>query len=76
MKKIIAILVVSLPLILAAQRSSEKDNLINDKALWEGIRERIESAVERGEITREEANDRYAGFRRHSERKEIVVLDA
>ena len=62
---------VSLPLILAAQRPSEKDNLINDQALWEGIRERIESAVERGEITREEANDRYAEFRRRmTQRKE------
>ena len=70
-KKIIAILVVSLSLILAAQRSSEKDNLINDQALWEGIRERIESAVELGEMTREEANERYAGFRRRmTQRKE------
>ena len=70
-KKIIAILVVYLPLILAAQRSSEKDNLINDKALWEGLRERIESTVERGEMTREEANERYAGFRRRmTQRKE------
>ena len=30
---------------------------VRDK--WEGIRQRIEGAVERGEITREEADDRY-----------------
>ena len=63
MKNIIPIFLLYLPLVLLAQNSSEKVR-IEDRDKWAGVRERIEGAVERGEITREQADERYAGFRR------------
>ena len=54
MKNIIPILLLYLPLTLLAQNSSEKA----------GVRERIETAVEQGFITREQADERYAEFRK------------
>ena len=54
MKNIIPILLLYLPLTLLAQNSSEKA----------GVRERIETAVEQGLITREQADERYAEFRK------------
>ena len=54
MKNIIPILLLYLPLTLLAQNSSEK----------EGVRERIETAVEQGLITREQADERYSEFRK------------
>ena len=54
MQNIIPTLLLYLPLTLLAQNSLEKA----------GIRERIEAAVERGEITREQADIRYAEFRK------------
>ena len=63
MKNIIPIFLMYLPLVLLAQNSLEKSR-VEDRAKWVGVRERIEGAVERGEITREQADERYAGFRR------------
>ena len=54
MKNLIPTILFYLPLTLLAQNSLEKSN----------IRERIETAVGKGEITREEANERYAEFRK------------
>ena len=54
MKNIIPILLLYLPLTLLAQNSSEKA----------GVRERIETAVEQGLIPREQADERYAEFRK------------
>ena len=54
MKNIIPILLLYLPLTLLAQNSLEKT----------GIRERIETAVDQGLITREQADERYAEFRK------------
>ena len=54
MKNIIPIILLYLPLVLLAQNSSEKA----------GVRERIETAVEQGLITREQADERYAEFRK------------
>ena len=54
MKNIIPILLLYLPLTLLAQNSSEKA----------GVRERIETAVEQGLITREQADERYAEFKK------------
>ena len=53
MKNIIPIFLIYLPFTLLAQNSSEKD-----------IQERIETAVEQGLITREQADERYAGFKK------------
>ena len=63
MKNMILILLLYLPLVLGAQNLLEKSR-VEDRAIWVGFRERIEGAVERGEITREQADERYAGFRR------------
>ena len=63
MKNIIPIFLMYFPLVLLAQNSLEKSR-VEDRAKWVGVRERIEGAVERGEITREQADERYAEFRR------------
>jgi hypothetical protein len=63
MKNIIPILLLYLPLTLLAQNSSEKVG-VEDRDKWAGVRERIETAVEQGLITREQADERYAEFRR------------
>ena len=63
MKNIISILLLYLPLVIVAQNSLEKSR-IEDRAIWEGFQRRIEGAVERGEMTQEQARESYAGFRR------------
>ena len=60
MKNIIPILLLYLPLTLLAQNSSEKA----------GVRERIETAVEQGLITPEQARERYAKFRKKMAQRE------
>ena len=69
MKNIIPIFLLYLPLVLLAQNSSEKVR-VEDRDKLVGVRERIEIAVERGEITREQADERYAGFRRRMAQRE------
>ena len=63
MKRLIIILSLGLPMMLMGQKSSDINNS-DDKVLWEGFQRRIEIAVEQGLITREQADERYAGFRR------------
>ena len=70
MKNIIPIFFLYLPLVLLAQNSSEKVR-VEDRDKLAGVRERIEIAVERGEITREQADERYAGFKRRMELRDI-----
>tara|TARA_B100000809_G_scaffold58798_1_gene55271 strand:- start:55 stop:438 length:384 start_codon:yes stop_codon:yes gene_type:complete len=70
MKNIIPIFFLYLPLVLLAQNSSEKVR-VEDRDKLAGVRERIEIAVERGEITREQADERYAGFKRRMELRNI-----
>ena len=70
MKNIIPIFLLYLPLVLLAQNSSEKVR-VEDRDKLAGVRERIEIAVERGEITREQADERYAGFKRRMELRNI-----
>ena len=61
MKRLIIILSLGLPMMLMGQKSSDISNS-DDKALWEGFQRRIETAVEQGLITPEQARERYAGF--------------
>ena len=63
MKNIISILLLYLPLVIVAQNSLENSR-IEDRAIWEGFQRRIEGAVERGDMTQEQARESYAGFRR------------
>ena len=63
MKNIISILLLYLPLVIVAQNSLESSK-IEDKAIWERFQRRIEGAVERGEMTQEQARESYDGFRR------------
>ena len=70
MKNIIPIFLLYLPLVLLAQNLSEKVR-VEDRDKLAGVRERIEIAVERGEITREQADERYAGFKRRMELRDI-----
>ena len=74
MKNIIPIFLLYLPLVLLAQNSSEKVR-VEDRDKLAGVRERIEIAVERGEITREQADERYAGFKRRMELRDIKGED-
>ena len=63
MKHISKIIILAFPLILTAQSTVVGKSHVEDRARWEGLRERIEIAVERGELTREEADERYARYR-------------
>ena len=63
MKHISKIILLSIPLSLTSQSSIVGKSHVGDRARWEGVRERIEIAVERGELTREEADERYARYR-------------
>ena len=74
MKNIIPIFFLFLPLVLLAQNSSEKVR-VEDRDKLAGVRERIEIAVERGLITREQADERYAGFKRRMELRDIKGED-
>lgn len=67
------------PILLIAQQSaaSGKDKL-DDRKKWEVLRQRMERAVSRGDISREEADNKYASFRARSkgqrtERKDPVL---
>ncbi len=67
------------PILLSAQQSaaSGKDKL-DDRKKWEVLRQRMERAVSRGDISREEADNKYASFRARSmgqrtERKDPVL---
>ena len=57
MKYISKIILLSIPLSLTSQSSIVGKSHVEDRARWEGVRERIEIAVERGELTREEADE-------------------
>ena len=78
MKHISKIILLSIPLSLTAQSSIVGKSHLEDRARWEGVRERIEIAVERGELTREEADERYARYRAklagtRSERRDHIM---
>ncbi|SVD90870.1 uncharacterized protein METZ01_LOCUS443724 [marine metagenome] len=73
MKNIILILLLYLPLVLGAQNLLEKSR-VEDRAIWVGFQERIEGAVERGEITREQAGERYAEFRRRMAMRDTDIV--
>ena len=73
MKNIISILLLYLPLVIVAQNSLEKSR-VEDRAKWVGVRERIEGAVERGEITREQADERYTEFRRRMAMRDTDIV--
>ena len=73
MKNIISILLLYLPLVIVAQNSLEKSR-VEDRAKWVGVRERIEGAVEQGEITREQADERYAEFRRRMAMRDTDIV--
>ena len=78
MKHISKIILLSIPLSLTAQSSIVGKSHVEDRARWEGVRERIEIAVERGELTREEADERYARYRAkmagtRSERRDPIM---
>ena len=63
MRRLMIILSLGLPMMLMGQKSSDISN--SDNSLEKvGVRERIEAAIERGEITREQADIRYAEFRK------------
>lgn len=73
MKNIISILSLCLPLIVVAQNISE-DSRIEEQAIWEGFQRRIESALESGKITQEQARERYAGFRKRMEARDTDIV--
>ena len=73
MKNIISILLLYLPLVIVAQNSLENSR-IEDRAIWEGFQRRIEGAVERGEMTQEQARESYAGFRRRMAMRDTDIV--
>ena len=69
MRSALKILLLILPLTLVAQSSSAARIQLKNRTEWEGLRIRIESAVAEGQITREQADQRYRQFR---ERKALI----
>ena len=63
MKHIIIIIILTFPLLLIAQRSSSVRGQSPDMIEWVKLREKIEKAVERGDITREDADKTYSQYR-------------
>ena len=63
MKHIIKIIILIFPLLLIAQRSSSVRGQSPDMIEWVKLREKIEKAVERGDITREDADKTYSQYR-------------
>ena len=63
MKHIIKIIILTFPLLLIAQRSSSVRGQSPDMIEWVKLREKIEKAVERGDITREDADKTYSQYR-------------
>ena len=63
MKTLFMTFALVFPLILMGQKASDISNL-DDKTLWETFQSCIETAVENGDLTREEARKKYAGFRK------------
>ncbi len=64
--------------VCAQQVDSSLKRKINDLAKWEDVRKYLETAVEKGEITRQEANHKYARYRslssgRKHERKDPIL---
>ena len=60
------------------QVDSSLERKINNLAKWEDIRKYLETAVEKGEITRQEANHKYARYRslssgRKDERRDPIL---
>jgi len=68
-----------LPLLLNAQQTSSMPKKeLDDQKKWEILRHKIETAVSKGDISREDADKRYASFRARSsgqrfERKDPVM---
>lgn len=63
MKYIIKIIILTFPLLLIAQESSSVRGQSSDMTEWTKLREKIEKAVERGDITREDADKTYSRYR-------------
>ena len=63
MKDIIKIIILTFPLLLNAQKSSSVTGQSSDMKEWTKLREKIEKAVERGDITREDADKTYSRYR-------------
>ena len=73
------IMICTLTLLLNAQQSTSMPmDKLDDQKKWEVLRQRIETAVDKGDISREEADKRYASFRARAtgqrvERKDLVM---
>ena len=77
MKNSIGILLVFLTPIFSFPQnklSVERDN-ISEIERWKGIRKRLEIAVNKGDITKEEADKRYQNYRAHVSGKKIEHKD-
>ena len=69
MRQALKVLLLTLPLALIAQSSSAARSQLKNRTEWEGLRIRIEAAVAQGQITREQADQRYRQYR---ERKALI----
>ncbi len=63
MKQIVRIIFIILPFFLNAQRNGVDRNHINDRLRFQAVKEKMEKAVENGNITREQADERYKQYR-------------
>lgn len=75
MKHILKIIILVFPLVMIAQRSNSLQGQSGDNTDWTKIREKIERAVVRGDITREEADEKYSQYRSRVSGKRNVRKD-
>ena len=63
MKYTLKVIILVFPLVLIAQRSSSLKGQSVNNVEWTQFREKIERAVQRGDLTKKEADEKYSQYR-------------
>ena len=80
MKHTLKVIILVFPLVLIAQRSSSLKGQSVNNLEWTQFREKIERAVQRGDLTKIEADEKYSQYRskmsgKRNVRQDPVIVD-
>ena len=75
MKHTLKVIILVFPLVLIAQRSSSLKGQSVNNVEWTQFREKIERAVQRGDLTKKEADEKYSQYRSKMSVKRNVRQD-
>lgn len=75
MKHTLKVIILVFPLMLIAQRSSSLKGQSVNNVEWTQFREKIERAVQRGDLTKKEADEKYSQYRSKMSGKTNVRQD-